>query len=124
MWLPVVVPQRGRPTSSVFKHPADVVACKDLDKSEQAAILKHRELDARLLQVATEEGMTEGERSRFAAVRKAQREAPPARPRGGRRAYEVGTVANFSPPRGARVTGGRADDPSVAVWRRHLPQLR
>lgn len=38
--------------SSVFKHPADVVACKDLDKSDKAAILKQWELDARLLQVA------------------------------------------------------------------------
>ena len=58
--------------SSVFKHPADVVACKDLDKTEKAAILKQWELDARLLQVATEEGMTEGERSLFADVKKAQ----------------------------------------------------
>jgi hypothetical protein len=26
--------------SSVFKNPADVIACKDLDKNEKAAILK------------------------------------------------------------------------------------
>jgi hypothetical protein len=58
--------------SSVFKNPADVIACKDLDKSEKAAILKQWEVDARLLQVATEEGMTEGERSLFADVKKAQ----------------------------------------------------
>jgi hypothetical protein len=58
--------------SSVFKRPADVVACKDLDKTEKAAILKQWELDARLLQVATEEGMTEGERSLFEDVKKAQ----------------------------------------------------
>ena len=58
--------------SSVFKNPADVVACKDLDKTEKAAILKQWELDARQLQVATEEGMTEGERSMFAEVKKAQ----------------------------------------------------
>ena len=58
--------------SSVFKHPADVVGCKDLDKKEKAAILKQWELDARLLQVATEEGMTEGERSLFAEVKSAQ----------------------------------------------------
>ena len=59
--------------SSVFKHPADVVACKDLDKTEKAAILKQWEVDARLLQVATEEGMTEGERSLFADVKSAQK---------------------------------------------------
>jgi len=58
--------------SSVFKNPADVIACKDLDNSEKAAILKQWEVDARLLQVATEEGMTEGERSLFADVKKAQ----------------------------------------------------
>lgn len=58
--------------SSVFKRPADVVACKDLNKAEKAAILKQWELDARLLQVATEEGMTEGERSLFDDVKKAQ----------------------------------------------------
>ena len=58
--------------SSVFKSPADVIACKDLDKTEKTAILKQWELDARQLQVATEEGMTEGERSLFAEVKKAQ----------------------------------------------------
>ncbi|GEP56518.1 hypothetical protein [Reyranella soli] len=58
--------------SSVFKHPTDVVACKDLDRKEKAAILKQWELDARLMQVATEEGMTEGEHSLFADVKKAQ----------------------------------------------------
>ena len=59
--------------SSVFKHPSDVVACKDLDKTEKAAILKQWEVDARLLQVATEEGTTEGERSLFADVKSAQK---------------------------------------------------
>jgi hypothetical protein len=58
--------------SSVFKTPAEVVACSDLSKDEKAAILKQWELDARLLQVATEEGMGEGERSLFAEVKKAQ----------------------------------------------------
>jgi hypothetical protein len=47
--------------SSVFKHPGDVVASGDLTKAEKTAILKQWELDARLLQVATEEGMSEGE---------------------------------------------------------------
>ena len=59
--------------SSVFKRPADVIASKDLDKTEKAAILKQWEVDARLLQVATEEGMTEGERSLFANVKSAQK---------------------------------------------------
>ena len=59
--------------SSVFKHPTDVVACKDLDRQEKAAILKQWELDARLMQVATEEGMTDGERSLFDDVKKAQK---------------------------------------------------
>lgn len=59
--------------SSVFKHPADVVACQDLDPREKAAILKQWELDARLLQVATEEGMSEGERSMFTDVKQAQK---------------------------------------------------
>ena len=56
--------------SSVFKHPADVVACGDLTKAEKTAILKQWELDARLLQVAT--GMSEGEHSLFTDVKKAQ----------------------------------------------------
>jgi len=58
--------------SSVFKTPGEVVVCADLSKAEKTAILKQWELDARLLQVATEEGMGEGERSLFADVKKAQ----------------------------------------------------
>ena len=58
--------------SSVFKHPGEVVACGDLSKAEKTAILKQWEVDARLLQVATEEGMSEGEHSLFADVKKAQ----------------------------------------------------
>jgi len=58
--------------SSVFKTPAQVVACADLSKEEKAAILKQWELDARLLQVAAEEGMGEGERSLLTEVKKAQ----------------------------------------------------
>jgi hypothetical protein len=41
-------------------------------QNRETAILKQWELDARQLQVATEEGMTEGERSLFADVKKAQ----------------------------------------------------
>ncbi len=58
--------------SSIFRHPADVVDSRDLDAAEKSKILKQWELDARLLQVATEEGMGEGERSLFAEVKKAQ----------------------------------------------------
>jgi hypothetical protein len=58
--------------SSVFKYPADVVACGDLSTAEKTVILKQWELDARLLQVATEEGMGEGEHSLFTDVKKAQ----------------------------------------------------
>ena len=59
-------------SEDVFKHPADVVACGDLAKAEKTAIHKQWELDARLLQVATEEGMSEGEHSLFTDVKKAQ----------------------------------------------------
>ncbi len=65
--------------SSVFRHPADVVDSRDLDVVEKTKILKQWELDARLLQVASEEGMNEGEHSLFADVKKAQQrlQAPP-----------------------------------------------
>jgi hypothetical protein len=58
--------------SSVFKTPSDVVASSDLSRAEKTAILKQWELDARLLQVASEEGMAKGERSLFADVKAAQ----------------------------------------------------
>jgi hypothetical protein len=58
--------------SSVFKHPSEIVDSRELDRTEKAKILKQWELDARLLQVATEEGMGGGEHSLFADVKKAQ----------------------------------------------------
>jgi hypothetical protein len=59
--------------SSVFKHPGDVVTCPDLTRDEKIGILKQWELDARLLQVATEEGMpAKGERPQFSEVKAAQ----------------------------------------------------
>lgn len=58
--------------SSVFKVPLDVASCAEFSRKEKAEILKQWELDARLLQVATEEGMSEGERSLFSDVKKAQ----------------------------------------------------
>jgi len=65
--------------SSVFRHPADVADSRDLDMVEKTKILKQWELDARLLQVAREEGMSKGEHSLFADVKKAQQRlhAPP-----------------------------------------------
>jgi ABC-type iron transport system FetAB ATPase subunit len=56
----------------VFKHPAEVVDSRDFDRAEKTKILKQWELDARLLQVATEEGMGGGEHSLFSDVKKAQ----------------------------------------------------
>ena len=59
--------------SSVFKSPGDVVNSQDLDRAEKTKVLKQWELDARLLQVASEEGMSGGEHSLFAEVKKAQK---------------------------------------------------
>jgi len=59
--------------SSVFKRPDDVVSCDGLTREEKSQILKQWELDARLLQVATEEGMpARGERPLFTEVKAAQ----------------------------------------------------
>ena len=43
--------------SSVFDKPADVVASTELSPKEKTEVLQEWELDARLLEVATEEGM-------------------------------------------------------------------
>ncbi len=59
--------------TSLFKTPAEVVSCVDLSRAEKAAVLKQWEIDARLLQVASEEGMTGGEGSQLAEVKKAQK---------------------------------------------------
>lgn len=59
--------------SSVFRHPADVVDSAELGRDDKTKILKQWELDARLLQVATEEGMSGGEHSLFEDVKKAQK---------------------------------------------------
>ncbi|MCF8532756.1 MAG: hypothetical protein K9G48_07110 [Reyranella sp.] len=58
--------------SSVFDQPGDVIACRELDLVEKAAILRQWEIDARLLHVAAEEGMADGEESQLARVKKAQ----------------------------------------------------
>lgn len=59
--------------TSLFKSPGDVVSCVDLSKAEKTAVLKQWEIDARLLQVASEEGMTGGELNQLAEVKKAQK---------------------------------------------------
>jgi len=58
--------------SSLFKRPREVVACAELSRAEKTEILKQWELDARLLQVASEEGMSKGERSLLGEVKAAQ----------------------------------------------------
>ncbi len=59
--------------ASLFKTPSEVVSCVDLSKAEKAAVLKQWEIDARLLQVASEEGMSGGELNQLAEVKKAQK---------------------------------------------------
>jgi hypothetical protein len=59
--------------SSLFKRPSEVVSCAELSRAEKAEILKQWELDSRLLQVATEEGMEgESDRSLLSEVKAAQ----------------------------------------------------
>jgi hypothetical protein len=63
--------------SSFFKRPREVVACAELSRAEKTEILKQWELDARLLQVATEEGMEgkgEADRSLLGEVKAAQKQ--------------------------------------------------
>jgi hypothetical protein len=43
--------------SSVFDRPSEVVANTELSHDEKAKVLREWELEARLLEVATEEGM-------------------------------------------------------------------
>ena len=59
--------------TSVFKTPEEVVSCVDLSKAEKTAVLKQWEIDARLLQVASEEGMSGGEPNHLVEVKKAQK---------------------------------------------------
>ena len=63
--------------SSVFDKPADVVTTKQLSSKEKAKVLQEWELDARLSEVATEEGMSKKKPSQSESVlrdvKKAQR---------------------------------------------------
>ena len=72
--------------SKEFAHPSQVVSTPDLSYKDKVKVLKQWELDARLLQVASEEGMTGGEQNMLADVKKAQEELgvePPAEAKAG-----------------------------------------
>jgi hypothetical protein len=58
--------------ASEFDRPADVVKSKELSTEEKKKALKEWEVDARLMQVASEENMSGGEPSRLDEVKKAQ----------------------------------------------------
>ena len=61
--------------SKEFAHPSEVVTTPDLTHKEKAAALEQWELDARLMQVATEEGMAATEEAapnKLVDVKKAQ----------------------------------------------------
>ncbi len=61
--------------SKEFAHPAEVVTTTALSDKEKAAALEEWELDARLMQVATEEGMAAtdtAEPNKLVDVKKAQ----------------------------------------------------
>lgn len=60
--------------SKEFDQPKDVVESRDLSREEKKKALEQWEIDARLMQVASEEGMTGGEPNRLGEVKKAQKD--------------------------------------------------
>jgi hypothetical protein len=54
-----------------FDRPADVVRAAHLSREQKIAVLRQWELDARLLQTASEEGMSGGEPNLLADVKQA-----------------------------------------------------
>lgn len=54
-----------------FDRPADVLRAAHLSREQKIAVLKQWELDARLLQTATEEGMGGGEPNMLSEVKAA-----------------------------------------------------
>lgn len=62
------------PPTKAFTHPSEVVSSAELSLADRVRVLKQWELDARLLQVASEEGMSGGEANMLADVKKAQTE--------------------------------------------------
>ena len=81
--------------SSVFTKPADVVTNKDLSAKEKTKVLQEWELDARLSDVATEEGMSKKKpgqpESVLADVKKAQNEL------GAKPLKDAGAPTKFTP---------------------------
>ncbi len=68
-------PEANAPTvtpTKEFDRPADVLRAAHLSRDQKIAVLKQWELDARLLQTASEEGMSGGEPNMLAEVKKAQ----------------------------------------------------
>ncbi len=61
--------------ASVFKSPTDVLKERSLSMRQKKEILNRWEHDARLLQTASDENMTGGERSNLEQVQEAQRAA-------------------------------------------------
>lgn len=60
-----------------YESPMDVVRSTDISRSEKLSILRAMEADARLLEVATEENMTGGEKHALSEVLEAQRALDP-----------------------------------------------
>jgi len=60
--------------SKEFEKPKDVVESRKLSRDEKKKALEQWEIDARLMQVASEEGMTGGEPNRLGDVKKAQKD--------------------------------------------------
>ena len=70
---------KSNPAAS-FDRPADVVASRQLDAAEKAQVLQEWELDARLMDMATEEGMakegiqTPSRKNLLPEIKKAQKD--------------------------------------------------
>ncbi len=60
--------------SKEFSKPKDVVESRELSRDEKKKALEQWEIDARLMQVASEEGMTGGEPNGLGDVKKAQKD--------------------------------------------------
>jgi hypothetical protein len=60
--------------SKAFDKPRDVVESHALSRDEKKKVLEQWEIDARLMQVASEEGMTGGEPNNLVDVKNAQKE--------------------------------------------------
>jgi hypothetical protein len=59
--------------AKLYSHPSEVVRASDLSHAAKIDMLRQWEHDARLLQMASEEGMAGGEPNLLAEVKKAQK---------------------------------------------------